>query len=222
MARGRRPRNGVSSYASANGSPPPGLTARAPRRRRMRPARYTAPPARLRPDPSPMFPRASGPLPRVVPRTWPRRAAGGILCGIVCGIVAACSGSDGGEGARGDRPRNAILISIDTLRPDHLSCYGYPRATSPHLDRIAGAGVRFTDVTAAAPWTLPSHASMLTGLYPSRHGVKSHETRLPAETVTLAEEFQAAGFQTFAVVNSHNLGAPQFQLGQGFERFEYV
>jgi arylsulfatase A-like enzyme len=63
---------------------------------------------------------------------------------------------------------------------------------------------------------------MLTGLYPSHHGVKSHETRLPEHVETLAETLRSAGFTTLAVVNTHNLGAPQFGLQQGFERFEYV
>jgi len=138
------------------------------------------------------------------------------LCSVAG--LAACSGGSAGD----ERARNAILISIDTLRPDHLSCYGNPRETSPRLDRLAAAGVRFTDVTAAAPWTLPSHATMLTGLYPNHHGVKSHETRLAQQTVTLAEEFQGAGFQTFAVVNTWNVGAPQFQLDQGFDEFRYI
>src|SRR5262245_2708066 len=145
-----------------------------------------------------------------------RRAAAGLVL-----VLGACGDTGGGSGpARW--PRNALLVSIDTLRPDHLSCYGNPRPTSPHLDELARGGVRFTDVTAAAPWTLPSHATMLTGLYPSHHGVKSHETRLPAGIVTLAEEFQARGFETLAVVNTHNLGAPQYQLDQGFGRFEYI
>jgi arylsulfatase A-like enzyme len=128
-----------------------------------------------------------------------------------------------GHGAS-DHPRNAILISIDTLRPDYLGCYGHPRDTSPTLDALAQAGVRFEDVTAAAPWTLPSHATMLTGLYPNHHGVKHHQTRLSDKIVTLTEEFAAAGYQTFAVVNTHNVGAPEFQLGQGFapEHFRYI
>ena len=120
------------------------------------------------------------------------------------------------------RPRNVLLISIDTLRPDHLGCYGYARPTSPALDALAARGVRCADVSAVAPWTLPSHASMLTGLYPSHHGVKSHETRLADSAVTLAEEFRAHGFATLGVVNTWNVGAPQFQLGQGFEQFFYV
>jgi len=133
--------------------------------------------------------------------------------------VAAC-----GRSGPPTTPRNAILISIDTLRPDHLGCYGHERETSPTLDALAAAGVRFEDVTAAAPWTLPSHASMLTGLYPSHHGVKNHDQRLSDKFVTLAEEFRDHGYQTFAVVNTHNVGAEQFQLGQGFDRdhFRYI
>src|SRR6185503_7210932 len=81
---------------------------------------------------------------------------------------------------------------------------------------------RFADASAAAPWTLPSHATMLTGLYPSHHGVKNHETRLGGAIVTLAEEFADRGFRTVGVVNTWNVGAPQFQLSQGFQRFHYV
>jgi arylsulfatase A-like enzyme len=136
-----------------------------------------------------------------------------VLAGAACGA---------GSAPASPRAKNLILISVDTLRPDHLGCYGNPRATSPAIDALAARGARFLDVTAAAPWTLPSHATLLTGLYPSHHGVKSHETRLPEATVTLAEEFRAAGFQTYAVVNSHNLGAPQFALAQGFQAWKYV
>ncbi len=144
-------------------------------------------------------------------RSWPRLAA----CALGALVPACGSGTS-------DRPRNAILISIDTLRPDHLGCYGHERETSPTLDRIAAGGVRFTDVTAAAPWTLPSHATMLTGLYPAHHAVKSHETRLADGHVTLAEEFRGQGFETYAVVNTWNVGAPQFQLAQGFDQFRYI
>jgi len=137
---------------------------------------------------------------------------------LACLLATGCDGA--GDGA--PRPRNAILISIDTLRPDHLSCYGHDRPTSPTLDKLAEEGVRFTDVTSAAPWTLPAHATMFTGLYPSHHGVRTHENRLPESAVTLAEEFRDHGFRTLAVVNTHNVGAPQFQLRQGFERFRYI
>ena len=154
-------------------------------------------------------------------RSTPARLRGAAAVALAC--LAACGKAGGGARPSGAaRPRHVILVSIDTLRPDHLGCYGNPRPTSPNLDAIARAGVRFADATAAAPWTLPSHASMLTGLYPSHHGVKNHETRLPAEVVTLAEDFAQHGFETLAVVNSHNLGAPQYQLSQGFARLEYI
>lgn len=157
----------------------------------------------------------------LVPSTRPE--TGGSLCAWVVGAMAVAGGAAGCDSSDpAVRPRHVILISIDTLRPDHLSCYGYERQTSPHLDEVARNGVRFSDVTSAAPWTLPSHATMLTGLYPSHHGVKSHQTRLPESIVTVAEEFRDAGFETLAVVNTHNVGAPQYRLGQGFEHFTYI
>jgi len=155
------------------------------------------------------------------PASIARHRSEGRAAWLVALAWAGLAGGCGG-GEEPSRPRNVILISLDTLRPDHLSCYGNPNATSPTLDGLAARGARFTDVTAGAPWTLPSHATMLTGLYPSHHGVKSHQTRLGEEIVTVAEELRAAGFTTLGVVNTHNIGAPQYRLGQGFERFEYI
>jgi arylsulfatase A-like enzyme len=113
------------------------------------------------------------------------------------------------------RPRNLILISLDTVRADHLGCYGRGRNTSPAVDSLAAAGVRFADASSASPWTLPSHVSMLTGLYPSRHGVKDYVHVLPTERETLAEILAAHGFQSFAVLNTWSLAAPRFALMQG-------
>ena len=114
-----------------------------------------------------------------------------------------------------------ILISLDTLRADHLGAYGYPRPISPNLDALARRGVVFEDATATAPWTLPSHASMLTGLYPSHHGVIRDELRLPASIPTLAETLRRHGVRTAAAVNAITL-SPQNGLDRGFERFRYV
>jgi arylsulfatase A-like enzyme len=114
-----------------------------------------------------------------------------------------------------------VQVSIDTLRADHLGCYGYRRPTSPALDALAAQGVLFEDVTSPSPWTLPAHASLLTGLYPSRHGLKSHEVYLPSSVATLASLLAWQGFATAAVVNSHNLG-PRFGLDRGFQEFLYV
>jgi arylsulfatase A-like enzyme len=119
---------------------------------------------------------------------------------------------------------NVILISLDTLRADHLGCYGRPRNPSPTIDALAAAGVRFADASSAAPWTLPSHATMFTGLYPSRHGVFDYEHRLPQERVTLAEALSERGYETYAVLNTWSLADPRFELLQGFapERVRYV
>jgi arylsulfatase A-like enzyme len=118
-------------------------------------------------------------------------------------------------------PRDVVLISIDTLRADHLGLYGDERPTSPGLDRVAASGAVFLDVSTTSPWTLPSHASLLTGLYPNHHGVKDHVNRLSDSIPTLASILGGHGYQTFAVINSHNL-SPRYGLDRGFEDFDYV
>jgi arylsulfatase A-like enzyme len=119
------------------------------------------------------------------------------------------------------RPRLILLVSIDTLRADHLGCYGYDRPTSPRLDALAREGVLFEDVSSPSPWTLPAHASLLTGLYPSHHTLKSHDRFLPTALPTLAMLLAREGFVTAAVVNSHNL-SPRYGLDRGFQHFRYV
>ncbi len=141
-------------------------------------------------------------------------------CALVVGALALTTAGCTGNAAPAASGTNVILISIDTLRPDFLGCYGHERDTSPVLDAVATAGTLFSDVTAAAPWTLPSHASMLTGMYPSTHGVKNHDRKLTSET--LATRFRDAGYQTMAIVNSHNIGDERYGLLRGFERHEYI
>lgn len=118
-------------------------------------------------------------------------------------------------------PRLVLLVSIDTLRPDHLGAYGYARPTSPTLDRIAAGGALFEVALSPAPWTLPGHASMLTGLYPHRHGLTALDLELPADVETVASRFQAAGYATAAFVNSHNL-SERYDLDRGFDEYVYV
>ena len=65
---------------------------------------------------------------------------------------------------------HVLLISLDTVKRDHLGCYGHRRDITPHLDQLAGGGVRFTDAVANCGWTLPQHATLFTGLYPHTHG----------------------------------------------------
>ena len=115
---------------------------------------------------------------------------------------------------------NVVLISIDTLRPDRLGVYGYGRPTSPHLDAWAREhAVAFDTAIAAAPWTLPSHTSMLTGLSAFRHGV-NYVDPAPATLLTLAEIVGASGYSTLAVTGGGYL-APWVGLHQGFDRFAY-
>ena len=117
-------------------------------------------------------------------------------------------------------PRNLILVSIDTLRPDRLGCYGNPRPTSPTIDRIAREGIVFDDASAPSPWTKPSHASLLTGRYPSAHGAGTMAGELRADVPHLAEWLGRRGFDTAAVVNS--LLLRQHGLERGFARIDYV
>ena len=96
---------------------------------------------------------------------------------------------------------------IDTLRADHVGAYGYARPTSPRFDALAETATLYTRATASAPWTLPSHASMFTGLDPFEHGAHSYLTHRPGRNAypldsthpTLAGELQAAGFATGAL-----------------------
>ncbi len=117
-------------------------------------------------------------------------------------------------------PQNLIVISIDTLRADHLGCYGYQRPTSPSIDRFASRGVLFTDAAATSPWTLPSHGSLLTGLYPVRHGAHTARTSVSEAVETLAQRLGGNGFATAAVVNSTYL--TRWGLERGFESFLHV
>ena len=112
---------------------------------------------------------------------------------------------------------NVLLISIDSLRADHLSSYGYERETSPNLDDLAAEGVRFETVVTPTSWTLPSHMSLLTGLDDLGHGVIADSRRLDASIPTLAERLREGGYATAGVV-----GAPYLSAKWGFSRgFEF-
>jgi len=100
---------------------------------------------------------------------------------------------------------NIILISIDTLRADRLSCYGYHRQTSPHLDAVARESLVFKNAYSTASWTPPAHASMFTGLYPSQHGVVD-QNRLSENIPTIAELLQRNGYRTAGLVNNSQVG----------------
>jgi arylsulfatase A-like enzyme len=134
---------------------------------------------------------------------------------LLAGLLPACH-ADPTAVARG-----AVLISIDTLRADHLGLYGESLPTSPRIDAFAREGVVFETVRSTAPWTLPAHASMLTGLYPSRHGARTASHSLADDVPTLAEILSARGFATAAVVNGGFLN-PRFGLDRGFGEYVLV
>ncbi len=116
-------------------------------------------------------------------------------------------------------PQNLVFISLDTTRRDHLSVYGYERQTTPALERLARRGALFANAFAQQNRTLPSHASMLTGLYPHGHGSVSNKHPLDAGRTTLAETLGAADFRTAAFVNGYTLKS-KWGLAQGFEVYD--
>jgi arylsulfatase A-like enzyme len=148
-----------------------------------------------------------------VKKTWPLFAL------LLLLLLPACGRGTG---------RAIILISLDTLRQDHLGCYGYGRDTSPHIDRFAKEeGILFEAAYAQAPLTLPSHMSILTGLYPETHGIllpkvkagkKGGSDRLSENVVTLAEAIKNQGFETSAFTDGL-LVAKRFGFNQGFDEY---
>lgn len=140
---------------------------------------------------------------------------------VVLTTTGACRKGDAPPAARTDPPPrpHVVLISVDTLRADHLGCYGHSRDTSPRLDALAAQGVRFANAFSQASWTLPSHISMMTSQYPHVHGVEQGDQALPESAMTLAEVLSAVGYQTGAIISWVYL-AEQYGFDQGFDRFK--
>jgi arylsulfatase A-like enzyme len=125
-----------------------------------------------------------------------------------------------------DPKPNILLISIDTLRADHLATYGYDRPTSPFVDSLAAQGIRFDRAYATSSWTTPSVVSMITSSYPTRHrmggrirGVPRVWSRIPDGLPNLAEALRLRGYRTFGLVANTNLAADR-GFDRGFDRFE--
>ena len=110
--------------------------------------------------------------------------------------------------------RNVVIITIDTLRADHVGAYGYGAARTPAMDALARERRRFDRAYATAPITLTSHASLMTGRYPPGHGARHNGMRIDLKTPTLAEHFARAGFATAAFVAAFPLDR-RFGLDQG-------
>jgi choline-sulfatase len=130
-------------------------------------------------------------------------------------LIALSAPSPGSGADRAGAP-DIVLVSIDSLRPDHLGSYGYDRPTSPTMDRLAAGGARFATAMSTTSWTLPAHAALFTGLYDSTHGLVDNGLELDPQHLTLAEVLRDAGYQTAGFYGGPYLH-PVFGLGQGFD-----
>jgi arylsulfatase A-like enzyme/Flp pilus assembly protein TadD len=137
--------------------------------------------------------------------------------GLALALAGAALSHGCGRGEP-DAARNLLLITLDTTRADRLGCYGGSAGT-PHIDSVAARGVRFDHAYTAAPLTLPAHATILTGTYPTHHRIRYNGTSaLHPDALTLAEKLREAGFATGAVIGGYVLHH-QFGLDQGFDAY---
>ena len=139
-----------------------------------------------------------------------------VLTGAAVGAVAVWAWS---TRAHRDPRLNVLLITIDTLRADHVGSYGYAAAQTPALDALAARGLRFAQATTVAPLTLPAHASLMTGTFPGYHGVRDNGGfYLGDDQVTLADVLRARGYRTGGFVAAFVLDR-RWGIGRGFDRY---
>ena len=150
----------------------------------------------------------------------PRRAR---RLAVLAAMSVACAAAIGTAlwlaAARRQRPLNVLLITIDTLRADHVGSYGYKAAQTPALDALAARGLRFDRALTVAPLTLPAHASLMTGTFPVHHGVRDNAGFvLPDDQPTLAHVLRARGYRTGGFVAAFVLDH-RWGIGRGFDRY---
>lgn len=136
---------------------------------------------------------------------------------VIFTVVALISWQSEKKRAAAPSPRDRVLlITVDTTRADYLSCYGYPRDTSPNMDRLAGEGARFARAFCTKGVTDPSHASILTGFYPRTHGLQSNHQRTTGKVSSMAEVFKRRGYKTIAVTSREHVMPEQLGV-EGFD-----
>lgn len=144
--------------------------------------------------------------------TWRRRRFRSVVLVLVAAALALSCGTP-------PRP-NILLVTFDTTRWDRMGFAGGPEGITPMLDAMAARGTWFETALTVQPLTLPSHTSIMTGLYPPQHGVRNNGTFVvPEENVTLAERLAAEGYETHAVISAFVLDS-QFGLDQGFDSYD--
>jgi arylsulfatase A-like enzyme len=120
------------------------------------------------------------------------------------------------------RPPHVLLITVDTLRARHLSCYGYAWKTSPHIDRLASEGTRFERVYTTIPLTGPAHLSLFTGRFPQEHGAKRNGEAIPNDRTlpTLPQILRAHGYRNAAFISAWPLTARFTHLDDWFDHYD--
>jgi len=152
----------------------------------------------------------------------PRDVRGSLLVVLAAAAILGpmASGDTRAASDRNSARPSVLLITLDTVRADHLACYGYSRIHTPNIDRLAAEGVRFANAYTQVPITLPSHAVILTGTYPMQNGVRDFtSTGLPSDIPTLAEVLRRNGYHTAAFVSSFALNS-MWGLDRGFEVYD--
>lgn len=137
-----------------------------------------------------------------------------VIASAVSFVVQAAEDSPPGR-----RTPNIVFIAIDTLRCDHLSCYGYSRQTSPNIDRLASEGVLFEKCYSPASWTTPAFMSMFTGLMPSAHGSGGPGGKIPAKMPTVPEQFKKKGYYCGGVISQGCLYG-KYGFSRGFDLYD--
>lgn len=140
-----------------------------------------------------------------------------LIAWTAAAVVCVACGGESSSPSSSERP-HIVLITVDSLRPDHVGAYGYDRATSPSIDTLAEQGAVFEVATSSSSWTLPAQAALFTGLPDYVHGVDRGSRPLLPDRRTLAEAMQSAGYRTVGIWSSPLLD-PSFGFDQGFETY---
>lgn len=140
------------------------------------------------------------------------------VIGSSLAVLLSATGLLAGPAKQRKQGPNVVLITIDTLRADHLSCYGYSRLTSPNLDRLARSGVRFTNAYTPVPLTGPAHVSLLTAVFPQQHGATINGMKVSAKPhpVSIAQVLHRNGYRAGAFVSAWPLKKGLIGMGRGF------
>jgi arylsulfatase A-like enzyme len=159
---------------------------------------------------------------RSEPVVYRRRGTALLGAALICGLWLPGVGWAARQPGETPRPANVLIVTVDTLRADRLSAYGYRRPTSPNLDRLIAAGVRFDNARTVEPLTTPALCSMLTSVHPHDHGATRNGLRLRSGVASLPKTLQEHGYRTAAFVGNWTLRDKLSGLAEHFEVYEEV